>query len=115
VRDYSRRLVDAEASTTEADEIERWTYLPFSENLGPLFINPRRAVEGILVRISGWARLHNRAAFLKQNEIQTGIDQSYRDLTACTERFMVRRPYSTRKGRSSNFFSPGRVVYVAEQ
>jgi hypothetical protein len=112
---YSQRLVEAEASTTEADEIERWTYLPFSDNLGPLFINPRRAIEGILGRISGWARLSEKAAFLRQNQIQIGIEQCYRDLTACTDRFTVRWPCSTRKGHSSIFISPGRVVYGAEQ
>ncbi|KAF8496699.1 hypothetical protein F5888DRAFT_1832576 [Russula emetica] len=89
VRDCSRRLVEAEASTAEADEIERWIYLHFSDNLGPLFINSRRAVEGILLRISGWERLGNWAAFLRQNQIQIGIEQCYQDLTACTDRFMV--------------------------
>jgi len=106
VREYSRRLVEAEASTTEADEIERWAYLPFSHNLGPLFINPRRYIEDILARISGWAKLSDGAAFLKQNQILVGIEQCYRDLTACTGRFTVRRPqaYSTRKGHSSILF-----------
>jgi hypothetical protein len=104
VREYSRRLVEAGASTTEADEIDRWTYLPFFENLGLLFINPRRALEGILVRISGWARLSNRAAFLRQNEIQIGIEQCYRDFTACTDRFTVRWLFSMRKGHNSSFF-----------
>ena len=42
---------------------------------------------------------------MRQNEIQIGIEQCYRDLTACTDKFMVCRPYSTRKGHSSVFFS----------
>jgi hypothetical protein len=75
-----------------------------SHNLVPLFIIPRRSIEGILVRISGWARLSDRAAFLRQIQIQIGIEQCYRELTACTDRFMVRRPCSTRKGHSSIFF-----------
>jgi hypothetical protein len=115
VREYSQQLVEVGASTTEADEIERWTYLTFSHNLGPLFIIPRRSIEGILVRISGWARLSDRAAFLRQNQIQIGIEQCYSDLTACKDNFMVRQPYSMRKGHSSIFISPGRVVYGAEQ
>ena len=117
MREYSGRLVEAEASTfvTEADEIERWTYLLFSDNLGPSLIHPRRAVERILGRISGWESLSTRAAFLRQNHIQIGIEQCYRDLTACTVRFMVRRPHSTQNNYSSISFSPGRIVYGAKQ
>jgi hypothetical protein len=67
------------------------------------------------VRISGWAKLSDRAAFLRQNQIHIGIEQCYRDLTACTARFTVRRPYLTRKSHSLIFVSSGRVVYGAKQ
>ena len=118
MRDYSGRLVEAEASAivVEADEIERWTYLPFPDSLALLLINPRRSIERILDRISGWKRLSNRAAFLRQNHIQIGIEQCFRELTACTVRFMVRRPYSTRKGYGFIIIiSPGRIVYGTKQ
>ena len=115
MREYSQQLVEAEASTTEADEIDRWTYLPSSHNLGPLFMNLCRSIEGILVRISGWARLSDKAAFLRQNQIQIGIEQCYRDLTACTDKFIVRHPYLTRKYHSLTFFYSGRIVYGTEQ
>ena len=57
-----------------------------------LFINPRRVIEHILGRILRWERLSDRAAFLRQNQIQIGIEQCYRELTACSVKFMVRRP-----------------------
>lgn len=69
--------------------------MPFANNLGPLFINSCRTVESVLVRVSGWARLNNAAAFLKQNEIQNGIEDCHRELAACTDRFKVSWPYAT--------------------
>jgi len=63
---------------------------PFGDNLGQLFINPCRTIEGILVRVSGWARLSNTTAFLRQNEIQIGIEECYREVSMSTDRFMVR-------------------------
>jgi hypothetical protein len=102
VRDYSPRFIGTEVGT-EADKIERWAY-PFDHNLGPLLINPRRVIKGILERVSGWEGLDEAAAFLKQNEIQNGIEESHRELTTCTSRFMVRQPYATSMGHSSFFF-----------
>ena len=55
------------------------------------------------MRISGWAKLSDGAAFLRQNQIQIGIEQCHRDLAGCTDRFTVRRPYSTRKSHISIF------------
>ena len=69
--------------------------MQFVDNLGPLFINSCRAVERVLVRVSDWARLTNVTAFLKQNEIQNGIEDCHRELAACTNRFMVSWPYAT--------------------
>ena len=81
-------------------------HLPFSDNpcCSSICINPRRAIRGILVRISKWTRLSDRAAFLRQSQIQIGTEQCYLDLTACKDRFTVRRPYSTRMSHSSIFF-----------
>jgi hypothetical protein len=81
VREYSPQSIGTQLDI-EADEIERWAY-PFADNLGPLFINPRRAIEGTLVRVSGWAKLGDGAAFLKQNEIQNGIEECHRELSTC--------------------------------
>ncbi|KAI0003230.1 hypothetical protein BJV74DRAFT_881692 [Russula compacta] len=69
LREHSPRLVGTSASI-EADEIER-------------------AIEHILRRVSGWAKLGARAAFVKQNEIQSGIEECHRQLTACTDRFTI--------------------------
>jgi hypothetical protein len=62
-----------------------------------------RVVERILKRVSGWARLSDTAAFLKQNEIRTGIEECHRELTVCSDTFMVRQPYLTRVGNSNAF------------
>jgi len=83
----------------------------FGDYLAQLFINPRRAIEVILVRVSGWARLSDTAAFLKQNEIQIGIEECHREVTMCTERFMVHPALHGVKGTSHFFFSSARVVY----
>ena len=105
MRHYLPRLVEAGASdiVVEADEIERWTSTFFSQPRS-LFINPHRAMERILDRISSWERLSSRAAFLRQNHIQIGIEQCYRELSACSVKFMVCRPHSTRKGHGSIIF-----------
>ena len=71
----------------------RGRHISLTNNLGPLFINPRRVVERILVRVSGWAGLGNTAAFLKQRDIRNGIEECRRELAACADRFMVSRPY----------------------
>lgn len=55
----------------------------------------RRAVGKIRAQVSGWARLSNMAAFMKQNEIENGIEECRRELEACTNRFMVRQAYAT--------------------
>jgi hypothetical protein len=73
----------------------RGGHVPFVDNLGLLLINPRRAVERILVRVLGWAGLSDAAAFMKQNEIQNGIEECHRELATCTDRFMVSQTYTT--------------------
>ena len=73
----------------------RGGYIPFADSLGSLFIHTRRAVEKIRAQVSGWARLGNMAAFMKQNEIENGIEECRRELAACTNRFMVRQAYAT--------------------
>lgn len=67
-------------------------------------MKPHRAIEHILRRVSGWAKLGARAAFVKQNEIQSGIEECHRQLTACTDRFTVRQLHVMGKGRSHVFF-----------
>jgi hypothetical protein len=52
------------------------------------------AVEKILVRVSGWARLSDTTTFLKQNEILNGIEECDRELTVCTDGFTVSQPYA---------------------
>lgn len=69
--------------------------MPFADNLRPLLINSCRAVESVLVRVANWEKLSSAAAFLKQNEIQNGIEDCHRELAVCTERFMVSWPYAT--------------------
>lgn len=69
--------------------------MSLADNLGLSFINSCRAVESVLVRVSGWARLNKMAAFLRQNEIQNGIEDCHRELEACYNRFMVSWPYAT--------------------
>lgn len=93
VREYSPRFVGTDVGTA-ADEIERWVY-PSADDLGPLFINPRSAIEDILERVLGWSRLDKTTAFVRQNEIRDGIEECRRELTTCTDRFSVREPYAT--------------------
>ncbi|KAF8266619.1 hypothetical protein EI94DRAFT_1786854 [Lactarius quietus] len=69
VRDHSPRLVGTPAGA-EADEIER-------------------AIERILNRVLVWVGYNDRTAFFKQNEIQLGIDECYRELSACSNRFAI--------------------------
>jgi hypothetical protein len=52
-----------------------------------------RDIERILKRVSGWALLKDTAAFVKQTEIQAGIEECHRELTMCSEKFTVRQPY----------------------
>lgn len=95
VREYSQRFIGTEAGA-EADEIERWVYpLCFTISDRSLLINPCRTIERILGRVSGWARLSEAAAFLKQNDVQNGIEDCHRELAACTDRFMVCWAYAT--------------------
>ncbi|KAI0303378.1 hypothetical protein B0F90DRAFT_1816199 [Multifurca ochricompacta] len=69
VREHSPRLVGTQAGV-EADEIER-------------------AIERILNRVLVWAGYGDAASFFRQNEIQKGIHECYRELTACSERFTI--------------------------
>lgn len=95
VREYSQRFIGTEAGA-EADEIERWVYpLCFTILDRSLLMNPCRTIERILGRVSGWARLSEAAAFLKQNDVQNGIEDCHRELAACTDRFMVCWAYAT--------------------
>jgi hypothetical protein len=83
----------------------RSEHIPFSGDLGPLFINPRRAIEDVSVRVSGWAKLGKTAAFLKQKDIRNGIEECDCKLAACTNNFMVSQPYSV-NGSSFMTLSP---------
>ncbi|KAI0293737.1 hypothetical protein BC826DRAFT_365427 [Russula brevipes] len=74
LREYSPRLVEILVGTGEADEIEG-------------------AIERVLRRISGWEKLSDRATFLRQNEVQTGIGECYREFTTRTDGLTVRQPY----------------------
>jgi len=96
VREYSPSLAGIRGGA-EAEEIERQAYPIFLTISDTLFMSPRRAIERILERVSGWAKLSNTTALLKQNAIHLGIEECYRDLTTCTSKFMVRLPYVTRK------------------
>jgi hypothetical protein len=58
--------------------------------LGTTYIYFPRAIERILNRVLLWASYTERTAFFKQNEIQVGIDECYRELSACSNRFAVR-------------------------
>ena len=49
-----------------------------------------RVIERILNRMLVWAGYGERTAFFRQNEIQLGIDECYRELSACSNRFAVR-------------------------
>lgn len=49
-----------------------------------------RAIERILNRLLVWARYNDKTTFSKQNEIALGIDDCYRELSACSNRFAVR-------------------------
>ncbi|KAH9039390.1 hypothetical protein EDB84DRAFT_1436992 [Lactarius hengduanensis] len=69
VGEHSPRLVGTSASG-EADEIVR-------------------AIERILNRVVVWAGYSDAIAFVKQNEIQLGIDECYRELSACSNRFEI--------------------------
>ncbi|KAI9433952.1 kinase-like domain-containing protein [Lactarius indigo] len=69
VGEHSPRLVGTSASG-EADEIVR-------------------AIERILNRVVVWAGYGDTTAFVKQNEIQLGIDECYRELSACSTRFEI--------------------------
>ncbi|KAH9001757.1 hypothetical protein EDB92DRAFT_1812453 [Lactarius akahatsu] len=69
VGEHSPRLIGTSASG-EADEIVR-------------------AIERILNRVVVWAGYGDKAAFVKQNEIQFGIDECYRELSACSKRFEI--------------------------
>ncbi|KAH8980822.1 hypothetical protein EDB86DRAFT_3087571 [Lactarius hatsudake] len=69
VGEHSPRLVGTSASG-EADEIVR-------------------AIERILNRVVVWARYGDATAFVKQNEIQLGIDECYRELSASSRRFEI--------------------------
>ncbi|KAH9057642.1 kinase-like domain-containing protein [Lactarius vividus] len=48
-----------------------------------------RAIERILNRVVVWAGYGDATAFVKQNEIQLGIDECYRELSACSNRFEI--------------------------
>ena len=88
--------------------------IPFADNVAPFFISSCRAIERILVRVQGWAKLGIAAAFMRQNEILNGIDECHRDLAACTDRFMVSRP-KTRVGHSSCLFVFHQVALSMEK
>ena len=47
-------------------------------------------MERILNRVLIWAGYGERATFFRQNEIALGIDECYRELSACSNRFQVR-------------------------
>ena len=96
VREYSPSLAGTSGGL-EADEVERQACSIFLIILDTLLMGPRRAIERILERVSGWAKLSNTTAYLKQNVILDGIEECYRDLTTCTTKFMVCLPYVTRK------------------
>jgi hypothetical protein len=66
---------------------------PFADHLGSRPTGRNSAVERILKRVSGWAALSDALAFMKQNEIQAGIEECHRELTTCSEKFTVRHPY----------------------
>ncbi|KAH9967848.1 hypothetical protein BC827DRAFT_1263627 [Russula dissimulans] len=89
VREYHSPSFAATSGGTEADEIERQACPIFLTISDTLFMSPRRAIERILERVSGWAKLSNTASMLKQNAIHHGIEECYRDLTTCTAKFMV--------------------------
>ena len=72
-------------------------------------------MERILNRVLIWAGYGERAAFFKQNEIQLGIEECYRELSACSNRFQVRPLfYSTFYEASCPLFQPplDSIVYV---
>ncbi|KAI0255388.1 ras guanine nucleotide exchange factor domain-containing protein [Lactifluus subvellereus] len=69
VREHSPQLVGTTAAP-QADEIEG-------------------AIERILNQVLEWTRYSDRVAFIRRNEIQLGIDECYRELTACSDRFTV--------------------------
>jgi hypothetical protein len=48
-----------------------------------------RSIERILKRISAWATYNNGVAFVRQEEIQVGIDECYHELATCSDRFTV--------------------------
>ncbi len=64
--------------------------IPFLAVLGTTCIYSPRAIERILNRVLVWAGYGDATAFVKQNEIQLGIDESYRELSVCSDRFAVR-------------------------
>ncbi|KAH9977155.1 kinase-like domain-containing protein [Lactifluus volemus] len=66
-REHSSRLIGT-AATAEADEIER-------------------SIERVLIRVSEWASYDDKMAFVRQHEIQIGIDECYRELTTCVDRW----------------------------
>ena len=49
-----------------------------------------RAAERLLNRVTVWAGYSEKMSFLKQNEIQLSIEESSRELSACSNRFAVR-------------------------
>ncbi|KAH9977164.1 kinase-like domain-containing protein [Lactifluus volemus] len=69
IREHSSRL-SGTAAAIEADEIER-------------------SIERISRRVSEWASYDGKLAFLRQNEIQIGIDECYRELATCSDRFTM--------------------------
>ena len=86
VREHSPGLVGTVAGA-EADEGER--YLSLSCILDTTCTYSPREIERILNRVLVWAGYSERTFFLKQNEIQLGIEECYRELSACSNNFMV--------------------------
>jgi hypothetical protein len=60
-----------------------------------LFMHYHRSIERISRRVSEWASYDGKLAFFKQHEIQIGIEECYRELTTCSDRFTVREAFAS--------------------
>ena len=60
-----------------------------------LFMHYHRSIERISRRVSEWASYIDKLAFFRQHEIQIGIDERYRELTTCSDRFTVREAFAS--------------------
>jgi hypothetical protein len=59
-----------------------------------LFMHYHRSIERVLRRVSEWASYDDKMAFFRQHEIQIGIDECYRELITCVDRFEVREAFT---------------------